>query len=117
MATGPDGERARVEQVVVKSDCVGGLFVWAHQLERRGSDVNATLEAFTHWLWSGNGFSQERYAKLGLERCRIREAVQRLERHLGFIGRLARLDRRLRRVIDRARARTLEFLDEFFENC
>ena len=43
---------------------------WASEVERNRGDVEATLESFTHWLWSGNGFSKERYAKLGLERPR-----------------------------------------------
>ena len=46
----------------------GGLFVWSEQLAKRRGDPNATLEAFTKWLWSGNGFSKQRYEKLGLER-------------------------------------------------
>ena len=58
------------DDVVVQSEVVGGLFIWAYELQRNGGDVSATLESFTHWLWSGNGFSKERYAKLGLERPR-----------------------------------------------
>ena len=63
------------EQVVVRSDVVGGLFVWAHEVERHQGDAGATVEAFTHWLWSGNGFSKERYAKLGLNRPRPPESL------------------------------------------
>ena len=56
------------QKVTVRSNVRGGLFVWSQQLEEHHSDANATLDAFTHWLWSGNGFSAERYAKLGLQR-------------------------------------------------
>ena len=57
------------DQVVhIKSKIVGGLFVWSSQLSRHHGNADATLEAFTEWLWSGNGFSSDRYAKLGLER-------------------------------------------------
>ena len=63
------GKNAESE-VVIKSEVVGGLFVWVSQLERNGGNVKATLDSFTKWLWSGNGFSKERYAKLGLERPR-----------------------------------------------
>lgn len=58
------------EEVVVKSEVVGGLFVWTLEVARNGGNIEATLESFTHWLWSGNGFSKERYAKLGLQRPR-----------------------------------------------
>ena len=44
------------------------LFRWDHELGVLKGDADQTLQAFTHWLWSGNGFSKERYAKLGLER-------------------------------------------------
>ena len=53
----------------------GGLFVWDRQLKRNGGDADATVHAFTAWLWSGNGFSKERYAKLGLERPRPPQSV------------------------------------------
>ena len=58
----------------MESSVAGGLFVWSDQLEAHGRDPNATVEAFTHWLWSGNGFSKERYSKLGLERPKPPEA-------------------------------------------
>lgn len=54
--------------VKVQSSVIGGLFVWSDQLSALHGDTNAVVEAFTTWLWSGNGFSSERYAKLGLER-------------------------------------------------
>ena len=63
------------KKVVVQSTVVGGLFVWLDELQRNGNDVDATLESFTHWLWSGNGFSKERYAKLGLEKPRPPESL------------------------------------------
>ena len=44
--------------------------MWSDQLQKHGGDVDATLEAFTSWLWSGNGFSKERYTKLGLQRSK-----------------------------------------------
>ncbi len=56
------------EEVVVRSDVVGGLFVWSDVLQSNGGSVDATLDAFTSWLWSGNGFSKERSEKLGLQR-------------------------------------------------
>ena len=56
------------QTVVIKSEVAGGLFVWSDQLERHRGNADATVAAFTHWLWSGNGFSQERYEKLGLQR-------------------------------------------------
>ena len=58
----------RGQRVTVASDVAGGLFVWSEQLKAHGDDGDATVEAFTAWLWSGNGFSKERYAKLGLAR-------------------------------------------------
>ena len=54
--------------MTVRSHVVGGLFVWSTQFEMHLNDASATLDAFTHWLWSGNGFSAERYEKLGLAR-------------------------------------------------
>ena len=63
------------EQVVIRSDVVGGLFVWALELERHKGDADATVEAFTHWLWSGNGFSSDRYEKLGFNRPRPPDAL------------------------------------------
>lgn len=66
-----DGGKYRVaggDEVTVRSDVLGGLFVWTRQLERHGGRADKTIEEFTHWLWSGNGFSKERYAKLGLAR-------------------------------------------------
>ena len=42
--------------------------MWSDQLRRHAGDAQATLHAFTEWLWSGNGFSKERYTKLGLQR-------------------------------------------------
>lgn len=53
----------------------GGLFRWDAEVARHGGDAAATLDAFTKWLWSGNGFSKERYAKLGLERPRPPQSV------------------------------------------
>ena len=45
---------------MVKSDIVGGLFCWDEHLSKHRNDGAATLEAFTSWLWSGNGFSKAR---------------------------------------------------------
>ena len=58
------------------SDHAGGLFVWETELNRIAGDstpgdpanVRDTFRAFERWIYSGNGFSQERYAKLKLER-------------------------------------------------
>jgi len=61
--------------VVVTSATSGGLFRWDAEVARHGGDAAATLDAFTKWLWSGNGFSKERYAKLGLERPRPPQSV------------------------------------------
>ncbi len=63
------------QKLTVTSEVVGGLFVWAEQLAKYGGDTSATLDAFTRWLWSGNGFSKERYEKLGLERPKAPEGL------------------------------------------
>ncbi|KAL1519233.1 hypothetical protein AB1Y20_003492 [Prymnesium parvum] len=67
-----DGDNGAYEangkQLVVRSEVAGGLFIWSEQLAVHRGDADATVEAFTEWLWSGNGFSKERYAKLGLAR-------------------------------------------------
>jgi len=60
---------------VVKSEVAGGLFCWDQQLDARGRDEDVTLKAFTDWLWSGNGFSEKRYEKLGLERPPLPQGV------------------------------------------
>lgn len=44
----------RGQKVVIRSGVTGGLFVWTAQLEEHNGDADATLEAFTHWLWSGD---------------------------------------------------------------
>ena len=60
----------------VTSEVEGGLFVWAEQLARHRGDAEATLRSFTSWLWSGNGFSKERYAKLGLQRPKAPDGLK-----------------------------------------
>ena len=44
----------RGQKVVIRSDVIGGLFVWTSQLEEHNRDADSTLEAFTDWLWSGD---------------------------------------------------------------
>ena len=73
--------------VVITSEVIGGLFVWSDQLAGHDGNVDETLQAFSHWLWSGNGFSTDRYKKLGLQRPRpprevIDEAAQRQRQQL-----------------------------------
>ena len=75
--------RNAVQPIRQRSDapCVshleGGLFIWETQLAlvAGGRDpaaddapIRETFRAFETWIYSGNGFSQERYAKLKLER-------------------------------------------------
>jgi len=63
-----EAEDGVYEDQTVKSDVAGGLFCWDSQLRACHGDPDATLQAFTAWLWSGNGFSKDRYTKLNLER-------------------------------------------------
>ncbi len=61
------------------SELAGGLFCWDKQLAAHRGDEAAALEGFSAWLWSGNGFSRERYAKLGLERPQVPEEVIQMQ--------------------------------------
>lgn len=69
--------------LVVRSQVTGGLFIWESQLPHHGNDVSTTLQAFTDWLWSGNGFSKERYQKLGLQRPELPSEMKERARRVG----------------------------------
>ena len=65
------------------SDLAGGMFVWEVELAKIAAGdavdadaVSACFKAFERWIYSGNGFSSERYAKLKLERPDVPDSVR-----------------------------------------